>query len=95
MEGRTLERVVHHPVLTLKYVRPSRHPGLRVVVGMKTSKRATTRNLLKRRLREIWRELPIPADVLATLYTKAEALKLSFAELRAVVVRLATSLIKE
>jgi len=82
------ERVVHHPALTLKYVRPSRRPGLRVVVGVRVSKKATERNLLKRRLREIWRQLPIPLDVAATFYTKQITLKLSFSELQTAVVKL-------
>lgn len=89
------ERVIHHPALTLKYIRPHRRPGLRVVVGIKTAKQATKRNLLKRRLREIWRQLAIPKDVSAILYTKAAILKLSFAELRAIVAKLSISLTQE
>lgn len=89
------ERVIHHPALTLKYLRPAKHPGLRVVVGGKVSRKATERNLLKRRLREIWRTLPIPPDVAATLYTKSATLNLSFAELTGAVTKLITSLKRE
>jgi ribonuclease P protein component len=89
------ERVIHHPALTLKYLRPSRHPSLRVVVGVKVSPKATQRNLLKRRLREIWRVIPIPSDVAVTLYTTKATLGLSFAELKRAVVQLAHQLTKE
>jgi len=89
------ERAIYHPALTLKYVKPSRRPGLRVVVGTKISKKATERNRLKRRLREIWRNLAIPANVAATLYTKPITLTLSFAELKAAVTKLTTQITRE
>lgn len=89
------ERVVHHPALTLKYVVPSRRPGLRVVVGVKVSKKATERNLLKRRLKEIWRKLSLPPDVAATFYTKADTLKLSFTELATIVTKLTSALTRK
>ncbi|MFA5967357.1 MAG: ribonuclease P protein component [Patescibacteria group bacterium] len=89
------ERVIHHPALTLKYIEPARRSGLRIVVGTKVSKKATERNQLKRRLREIWRSLPIVPNVAATFYTKSTVLPLSFAELKAVVTRLAAPLIKK
>ena len=95
MATERLERVIHHPALTLKYIKPARYAGLRVVVGTKVSKKATERNRLKRQLREIWRKLPVASDVAATLYTKSSTLSLSFAELTAVVTRLATPLVRK
>ena len=89
------ERVIHHSALTLKYVESAQHPGLRIVVGTKVSKKATERNQLKRRLKEIWRQLPVAPDVAVTLYTKTTTLLLSFAELKTVVTRLASPLIKK
>ena len=89
------ERVIYHPALTLKYVKPSLRPGLRTAVGTKVSPKATQRNLLKRRLREIWRSLPIPSGVAATIYVKPVALKMSFAELKTAVTKLVLPLTRE
>ena len=80
------ERVIHHPALTLKYVRPARRPGLRVVVGVKTASKATQRNLLKRRLREVWRAAAVPPDVMATIYTSKATLDLSFTDLKKIII---------
>jgi ribonuclease P protein component len=64
-------------------------------VGVKVSPKATQRNLLKRRLREIWRVMSIPSDVAVTLYTTKTTLGLSFAELKRVVAQLTHQLTKE
>ena len=65
---------------------------LRIVVGTKLSKKATVRNQLKRRVREIWRQLAIPPNVRITLYAKQPALSIKFAELKLALVRLTASL---
>ena len=95
MPEKYLERVIHHPVLTLRYFKnTSRRPvaPLRVVVSSKVAKKATVRNLIRRRIREIWRQLPVPPNLSVALYTKTAILDKSFAELKAIITHLSKQL---
>ncbi|MFH0912380.1 MAG: ribonuclease P protein component [Patescibacteria group bacterium] len=84
-------RVIHHPAFTLRYsgARPPRPVKLRVVVSTKLSKKATERNRLRRRVREIWRVLPVTTlPPVVTIYMKSLSLNMSFAELRMAITRI-------
>ena len=93
MQGREPERVIHHPTLTLRYFvnhsAPSRSSRSRVVVSTKVSKKATERNRLKRQIRAIWQRLTLPPGARVAIYTKPDALSLSFQELTNILTRLA------
>lgn len=56
---------------------------LRIIVSNKVTKKATQRNLIKRRIKEIWRSMfdhkPHPA---ICVYIRKPALAMSFAELK-------------
>lgn len=82
LHRRVPRRSAHQSAFRLELV-ASREPGLRVVVSSKVAKLATRRNLLKRRLREIWRHLPHRPPGQLTVYTKKAALDMSFQELAA------------
>jgi len=80
------ECVIHHQVLTLRYFKSNAvrfsNKRLRVVISTKIAKKATIRNLTRRRIKEIWRQLPIPTSVVATIYTKTAILDKSFTEIK-------------
>lgn len=69
------------PAFTLKYPPAREQTGkLRIVVSGKLTKRATQRNLIKRRLRHLWRVVGngLPPHI----YVKKAALNMSFSELK-------------
>ncbi|OGB74264.1 hypothetical protein A2V68_00670 [candidate division Kazan bacterium RBG_13_50_9] len=73
----------HTAAFTIKHTHPAHPLGRpRVIVSTKVTKRATQRNLIKRRLRELWRELGKDHQS-PHIYVKKAALAMSFAELRA------------
>ncbi|MBN2585537.1 ribonuclease P protein component [Patescibacteria group bacterium] len=75
------------PAFTLKYPPSSdRAKRIRVVVSAKVAKKAVMRNLIKRRLRDIWRL--IGSGPLPHIYVKKAALTMSFAQLKAELDRL-------
>lgn len=90
------ERVIYHQVLTLRYfkINTSTFPNkkLRVIISSKIAKKATDRNLVRRRIKEVWRQLPIPPDIAVTIYTKATILNQSFAEINNILTGIARQL---
>ncbi|MFH1088626.1 MAG: ribonuclease P protein component [Patescibacteria group bacterium] len=90
------ERVIHHQILTLRYFKSDAirfsHKRLRVVVSTKINKKAAARNLIRRRIKEIWRQLPIPTSVVATIYTKVAILDKSYAEIKNILTNIARQL---
>jgi len=76
------------PAFTLKYppVRDRVAKRIRIVVSAKVAKKATQRNLIKRRLRHAWQL--IGSGPLPYIYVKKAALLMSFAQLKAELSRL-------
>ena len=75
------------PAFTLKYPPVSgQAKRIRIVVSAKVAKKATQRNLIKRRLRNIWQL--IGSGQPPYLYIKKAALTMSFAQLKAELTRL-------
>jgi len=69
------------PAFTLKYPPEGEQTGkLRVVVSGKLAKRATQRNLIKRRLKNIWQL--VGAGQPPYIYVKKAALAMSFQQLK-------------
>lgn len=69
------------PAFTLKYPPAREQTGkLRVVVSGKLAKRATQRNLMKRRLRNIWQLVGTGRP--PYVYVKKAALAMSFQQLK-------------
>jgi RNase P protein component len=75
------------PAFTLKYP-PARDSAkrIRIVVSAKVAKKATQRNLIKRRLRQAWGL--VGGGQPPHLYIKKAALTMSFAQLKAELSRL-------
>ncbi|MFA5270017.1 MAG: ribonuclease P protein component [Patescibacteria group bacterium] len=75
------------PAFTLKYP-PARDAArrIRIVVSAKVAKKATQRNLIKRRLRHIWQS--IGSGPLPHIYVKKAALTMTFAQLKSELARL-------
>ena len=69
------------PAFTLKYP-PTRDQAkrIRIVVSAKVAKKATQRNLIKRRLRNIWQS--VGSGPLPYIYVKKAALTMPFAQLK-------------
>lgn len=90
------ERVIHHSVLTLRYFKgdPNRptNQRLRVVISTKIAKKATTRNLVRRRIKEIWRQLSIPAGLVVAVYAKSAILDKSFVEIKTILTAISKQL---
>ncbi|MBU1092624.1 ribonuclease P protein component [Patescibacteria group bacterium] len=90
------ERVIHHSVLTLRYFKSdaNRLPSqrLRVVISTKIAKKATIRNLIRRRVKEVWRQLSIPTDLVVAIYTKSAILDKSFAEIKTILTNISKQL---
>jgi len=80
--------VMYQPAFSVKSLDPrvSKKSQLRVVVSVKVSKKATERNLIKRRIKEVWRVVSPKRAV--CVYVKKPALLLSFAEIKAELTRL-------
>ena len=57
-------------------------PHFFFIVSTKISKKATERNLIKRRLRAIVRELSIPSQIFAAFFCKKKILGKTYAELK-------------
>ena len=60
----------------------NKKPGFFVVVGSRVSKKAVERNLIKRRIRAILREISTAPPGRITIISKSESVKAKFTELK-------------
>jgi ribonuclease P protein component len=74
--------VIYQPAFSVKPLdfRTSKMGRLRIVVSAKVSKKATERNLMRRRIKEIWRLLSPKTAV--CIYVRKPALLMSFAQIK-------------
>lgn len=81
--------IVYQPAFSVRplSVREAKTDSPRIIVSSKISKKATERNLIKRRFREAWRMIAPPNHFAVSIYIKKPALKMSFAQIKAELAR--------
>jgi len=81
--------IVYQPAFSIRPLnaREAQTSSLRIIVSSKISKKATERNLIKRRFREAWKIVAPPSYPAVSIYIKKPAFKMSFAQIKAELAR--------